>query len=105
MTLVVTKSAAQQVAASAEQNGQQGVPLRVAAKRKPDGGIEYAVGFDETRQDDALINFHGIDVVVAPTSTELLSGAVMDFVELESGTHEFIFLNPNDPGFVPPDDQ
>lgn len=105
MTLVVTKTAAQRVAESAEQSGQQGVALRVAAKRKPDGGVDYAMGFDEVRQDDSLLHYHGIDVAVAPTSTELLSGTVMDYVELEPGVYEFIFLNPNDPDYVPPDDK
>lgn len=102
MTLVVTKKAAQQILASAESTGQQGVPLRVAAKRRTDGTVEYAMGFDESHADDAQINWHGISIVVAPTSRELLTGATLDYVELDDGSQEFIFMNPNDPHYVPP---
>lgn len=102
MTLVVTKNAAQRILASAEASGQQGTSLRVAAKRQADGGVEYAMGFDESHDDDAHIQWYGINIIVAPTSRELLSGATLDFVELDEGRCEFIFLNPNDPNYVPP---
>ena len=32
----------------------------------------------------------------------LEDGMIIDFVELEPGKQEFIFLNPNDPAYVPP---
>ena len=32
----------------------------------------------------------------------MLRGATLDFVELEPGDFQFIFLNPNDPNYVPP---
>ena len=35
-------------------------------------------------------------------SAELLDNTVLDFVELEPGKHQFIFMNPNDPGYTPP---
>jgi iron-sulfur cluster assembly protein len=34
----------------------------------------------------------------------LLSGMTLDFVEIEPGSFQFIFMNPNDPEFTPPDD-
>lgn len=105
MTMVVTENAARQILASAGEGGQQGAALRVAAKRKPDGGVEYAMGFDEPQGEDVHVHWHGVDVIVAPTSTELLSGATLDYVELEGGSREFIFLNPNDPNYVPPADE
>ena len=102
MPLVVTKSAAQQILASAESAGHQGTPLRVAAKRRSDGSVEYAMGFDESHNEDAAIHWHGVNVIVAPTSTELLSGATLDYVELDDGSRQFIFMNPNDPHYIPP---
>jgi iron-sulfur cluster assembly protein len=102
MTLVITEKAAQQILASVSEGGQQAVDLRVAAKRKEDGSIEYAMGFDERQKEDAHIHWHGVSVVVGPTSTELLSGTTLDYVELEEGKHEFIFMNPNDPNYSPP---
>ena len=47
MTLIVTESAAQQILASIPEGEQQAGDLRIAAKRKEDGSIEYAMGFDE----------------------------------------------------------
>lgn len=102
MTLIVTKNAADQILASAEDGSRQSGALRVAAKRKPDGSVEYAMGFDEAQREDAQVHWHGVNIVVAPTSTELLAGATLDYVELADGKHEFIFLNPNDPHYVPP---
>ena len=62
MSLVVTKNAAEQILASAESTGHQGAPLRVAAKRRSDGGVEYAMGFDESHDEDAQIHWHGLTV-------------------------------------------
>ena len=43
-----------------------------------------------------------VEVVVGPASTELLTEAVLDYVELEPGDFQFIFMNPSDPHYVPP---
>ena len=102
MTLVITEKAAQQILASVPEDGQQAMELRIAAKRKQDGSIEYAMGFDDRQKEDAQIHWHGVNVVVGPTSTEILSGTTLDYVELEEGRFEFIFMNPNDPNYTPP---
>jgi iron-sulfur cluster assembly protein len=102
MKITVTEAAAKQIGEAAKHDEMQGMVLRIAAKRKQDGSIDYAMGFDEAKQDDDRIETLGINIVVAPTSAELLNGMTLDFVELESGTTEFIFLNPNDPHYIPP---
>ena len=33
---------------------------------------------------------------------DIYSGNWLDFVELEPGKAQFIFMNPNDPGYTPP---
>ena len=91
-----------QVRRSAEESGMQNVPLRIAAQRRDDGSIEYAMGFDEEAESDTTREYDALTVVVAPTSVDLLSGAVLDFVDVEAGEKQFIFLNPNDPTYVPP---
>ncbi len=102
MKITVTEAAAKQIAEAAKQVEMQGMTLRIAAKRKQDGSIDYAMGFDEAKQNDDRIEVSGINIVVAATSSELLNGMTLDYVELESGTTEFIFLNPNDPHYIPP---
>ena len=81
----------------------EGLALRVAAVRRPDQSLHYAMGFDDSQLDgDQVFQSEGIDVVVAASSYPLLSGMTIDFVELEPGQPSFIFLNPNDPNYQPP---
>ncbi len=100
--ITVTPDAAKQILAAAEQGGMQNLSLRLAARRQDDGSIEYGMGFDECTDDDLVFKCEGIEVIVHPTHEQLLTGATLDYVELEPGDFRFIFLNPNDPGFVPP---
>jgi iron-sulfur cluster assembly protein len=62
----------------------------------------YAMGFDESSMEDELIRSGGVTVVIAPKEKALLQGTVLDYVELEPGDFKFIFMNPNDPNYVPP---
>ncbi len=94
----VTPEAAKFIKESAKQGNTQGMPLRIAAMRQPDGNLHYALGFDDTTRDnDQTYQSEGIDVVVADASLPLLNGTVIDYVELEPGRFEIIFVNPNDP--------
>ncbi len=98
----LTRSAADQVLQAARQGGTQGLSLRLAAHRKPDGAIDYRMGFDEATEDDIRMSCEGIDVVMTPEQVPLLDQATMDFVEIEPGQYHFIFLNPKDANFSPP---
>ena len=100
----ITPSAAKQIKESAKQNRMEGMALRIAAQRESDGSIHYGMGFDDLdREGDLRYTSEGIELVVAPTSRPLLDGTVLDYVEMEPGTFEFIFMNPNDPNYTPPD--
>jgi iron-sulfur cluster assembly protein len=35
-------------------------------------------------------------------SLDLLTDTVLDYVQMDDGKYEFIFLNPNDPNYKPP---
>lgn len=99
----LTTAALEQIKLSAEQGGVGPMPLRVAIKEQEDGSFHYAMGFDEQRlPGDSFFNFDGVDVVVSALSKELADGMTIDYVELEAGKPEFIFLNPNDPTYIPP---
>jgi Fe-S cluster assembly iron-binding protein IscA len=51
-----------------------------------------------------VLEQYSVEVLIGVTSLDLLTGALLDCVQLETnGAKEFIFLNPNDPQFVPPD--
>ena len=101
----LSSSALEQMKRSAEDGGMTNLPLRIAVKTEDDGSFHYAMGFDEQRlPGDHFFNFDGIDLVVSTASKDLADGMTIDYVELEPGAWQFIFLNPNDPSYVPPKD-
>lgn len=93
----LTPSAAEQIlrAAEAQQDDTEQTSLRIAAKIE-DGEIVYGMGFDDERENDAVIEANGITLLIAPRSQELLHGTTLDFVELRPGEFQFIFVNPNE---------
>jgi iron-sulfur cluster assembly protein len=102
--LKLTEAAIQQVKLSAERSDSMGDPLRLAAKIKPDGSIDYLMGFDTATDEDTHVQAGEVEIVIAPEYRHLLDGASMDYVEVESGEFRFIFLNPNDETYIPPSD-
>lgn len=98
----ITSRAATQVVNAAQASQITEITLRVAAVRQADASIQYQMGFDEINDNDVHLNVEGIDIVFEPVYKELLNGAILDFVELEPGDFRFIFLNPNDPHYIPP---
>ena len=101
--ITITPAAAEKIQASAAEGDMQGLAMRIAAKRNPDGTIHYGMGFDDNALDgDIHINAGGVDVVIGESSHLLLEGTTMDFVEIEPGTWQLIFMNPNDANYSPP---
>ncbi len=98
----VTSKAAKQVRIAAKQAGTEGLALRLAATKKPDGALDYKMGFDNTAETDIHVVSEGLDIIIAPEYQEVLEGTVMDFVEIEPGDFRFIFMNPNDANYSPP---
>ena len=98
----LTKAAAREIRNSARDGDVEELPLRIAATRDSDRGISYQMGFDEISEGDTLINSCGVDILIRCPDKELLNGTVLDYVELESGQFNFIFMNPNDPHYQPP---
>ncbi len=101
--LKVTERAVAQILKAAELGNMKGLALRLAPRRNADGSIEYnKMGFDEIKEGDVQIHCEGVDVVFEPVYQDLLEDAVMDFFEIEKGNFSYVFLNPNDPHYVPP---
>ena len=101
----VTRAAAEEIRRSIDLGDADGMGLRIAAERQRDGGIGYRMGFDERAPGDLVVQTRGVDILIASEQRTLLEGASMDFVEIESGRSDFIFLNPNDPHYEPPEDE
>jgi iron-sulfur cluster assembly protein len=92
----MTPAASQEILAAAARSNAAGLALRIAARQIADGSIEYGMGFDEQR-DDAPADFGGLLVVVGSPSRMLLEDTVLDYVEVEPGRHDFIFIPPPEP--------
>jgi len=101
--ITITPAAAMQIRVSAAQSNMEGMPMRIAATRNPDGSIHYGMGFDDNQlEDDTLVSSEDIEIVISESSKMLLDGLKLDYVELEPGAFQFIFQNPNDAHYVPP---
>jgi len=100
--ITVTPQAAEQIAKSAQQSGAGGACLRLAARLDDKGVIEYGMGFDDKADGDLAFAVGGISLLGSPGSGELLTGATLDYVELNPGEPRFIFINPNDPSHKTP---
>jgi iron-sulfur cluster assembly protein len=93
MMFTLTSAAAQQIQQAAADAGAQDAVLRVAARRVPDGSIDYGMGFDDMNDGDMALEIENVHVVIAPQHVNLLEDTVLDFVELEPGQYHFIFSN------------
>jgi iron-sulfur cluster assembly protein len=93
MAFHMTTAAAREILAAAQRSGAAGAALRVAA-RPARGGLSYGMGFDEPGPGDEVAVFDGLTVLIAADSGAWLAETVLDFVELDSGEHDFIFMQP-----------
>ena len=101
--ITITPAAAKQIKTSASQGNMNDLSMRIAASRNPDGSVHYGMGFDDSQiEGDLHITSEGINVVISETSKMLLEGTTLDYVELEPGEYQFIFMNPNDTNYTPP---
>ena len=100
----ITKNAANQINLAASQSDVSGMSIRIAVIKKPDGSLDYRMGYDESKSHDIKVVPNDIEVIFTPNYENLLKGTLMDYVELEPGKFNFIFMNPNDANYTPPQD-
>jgi iron-sulfur cluster assembly protein len=100
--ITVTPPAAEQIAKSVQQGGAGEVCLRLAARLDDKGVLEYGMGFDDKADGDTQVAANGVTILISPGSVELLTGATLDYVEINPGEWRFIFINPNDPSHKAP---
>lgn len=88
----LTSAAAQQITQAAQDAGALDAVLRVAARREADGSIGYGMGFDDVGDGDTRLQIQDVHIVIAPHHVALLEDTTLDFVELEPGQYNFIFV-------------
>ena len=90
----ITDSAAQRVAQLIEQDGGDGLMLRVSVSGGGCSGFQYGFAFDNaTTPDDRTFERAGVTVVIDEVSLGLLAGSTIDFVEDLIGA-SFQITNP-----------
>ncbi len=88
----LTKEAAEQVRTSAQESGADRMALRVAARVNQAGMLEFGMGFDDERSNDTLVDSWGVTLLVNAESAPMLDDVTIDFSEVESGEHRFVFM-------------
>ena len=78
--ITLTDSAAVKVRQLIDQEGEDGLALRVAVRPGGCSGFAYEMFFDtDIAADDVASEFGGVKVVVDPSSAQLLAGAELDY--------------------------
>ena len=93
--IALTDAAASKVGELLEQEGEDGLALRVAVRPGGCSGFSYEMFFDtDVADDDMSAEFSGVQVIVDPSSAMLLEGATLDY---RDGLQEagFSIDNPN----------
>ena len=102
--IIITKRAAEEIGLSTQNPDVQGLSMRFAVD-KTDDGFQYLMGFDERSDGDIHLESNGVEYVLTYAQKELLEGMVVDFDEIDTeGGYGFIFMNPNDPNYEPPEE-
>ena len=99
----ITPAAAGELLAAAERSDAAGMALRIAAHALEDGSVEFGMGFDDERENDETVEFNGLTVLLGARSRPYLAGTQLDYVEVEPGRFDFVFLATDDAADETPD--
>jgi iron-sulfur cluster assembly protein len=97
----LTSAAARQIQQAASDSGAQEMALRIAARIDAEGAMQYGMGFDDPKDEDMKLDLDGVAVVIADESQDLLMDTVLDYVELNPGEFNFIFMDASLTACVP----
>ena len=94
----LTDTARDKVRSLLEQEGRDDLRLRIAVQPGGCSGLIYQLFFDErTLDNDAVVDFSGVELIVDQMSIPYLSGATSDFADTIS-EQGFTIDNPNAQG-------
>ncbi len=95
LTISISKEAADHVSGFASQAGKPDGNLRVGVKGGGCSGLTYVLDLvDEPREDDKLIEEHGMKLFVDRKSYVFLAGTILEYSGGLNGKG-FVFNNPN----------
>jgi iron-sulfur cluster assembly protein len=92
--ITISSVAAQKVREILEQENSESLALRVYVAGGGCSGLQYGMALDDPMEDDTLLNYDGIRVVVDAESLRFIEGAEIDYVDSLMGAG-FTVNNPN----------
>ena len=93
--LVFTSAAASKVWALIQEEGNDGLMLRIYVQGGGCSGFQYGFTFDENENEgDTRVETDGVTLLIDPMSMQYLMGAEVDYTEGLQGS-QFVIRNPN----------
>jgi len=94
LNLTITEKAAVKVKEVMSKDGKTNATLRLYVSGGGCSGFQYGLAFDQKKDDDCVIEEHGVKVLVDAESAKYVDGAEIDYVETVMG-EGFKINNPN----------
>lgn len=94
--ITITSTAAAKLSELVREQQDPGVRLRLFVTRGGCHGFSYGMAFDrERRAGDEIVAQGGVEVLVDPLTSKVMSGAQIDYVRSVTGQEGFTVRNPN----------
>lgn len=94
LKISITNEAAGKVRAAMEKQGKKDAALRLYVSGGGCSGFQYGLAFDSKKENDQIIESHGVQILVDEESAHYLDGSEIDYVESVMG-EGFMVNNPN----------
>jgi len=95
MSLTLTEAAAKKIGGLLEMEGNADMNLRIFVSGGGCSGFQYGFTFDdEIKDNDHVVENHGVKLLVDPMSLNLIDGAEVDYQTSING-ESFVIRNPN----------
>lgn len=88
----LTKEAAEQIRVAQKDAGADNMALRIAARVNDAGMLEFGMGFDDERANDAAVDSWGVTLLINAQSAPMLDDVTIDFAEVSPGESRFVFM-------------
>jgi iron-sulfur cluster assembly protein len=88
----LTKEAANQIREAQMNAGAEKMALRIAARVNDAGMLEFGMGFDDERSNDAAVDSWGVTLLINAQSAPMLDDVTIDFSEVSPGESRFVFM-------------
>ena len=95
MAMTLTEAAAEKIGGLLAQEGNADMNLRIFVSGGGCSGFQYGFTFDdEIKENDTVVENHGVKLLVDPMSLNLIDGAEVDYQKSING-ESFVIRNPN----------